>query len=351
MVANRVAPPDVAPQHERAPRPLPLFLHHVAQVAETDPALAARALAGLRRYAEVEIAEKRTQRPVVAAHGGASIRDCGGSGPPVLLVPSLINPPEILDLDRESSFAAALAAAGGNALLLDWGPAARRATLDISEHVENILVPLIETLGQVPALTGYCLGGTMALAAAQFTEVGKVATIAAPWHFSAYPEAARADLVALFDRAAPAAQQIGLLPMEVLQSAFWSLDPQRIVAKFAAFSGMAAQSPEAHRFAVLESWANSGEPVPFPAATQLIHNFFRDDEPGREEWRIGSARIRSECPIPCLHLLASGDRIAPAEAAPPGPALCAETGHVGLVIGAHARRDLHPKLFRWLLNG
>lgn len=295
MVAPRVAPPNAALQHERAPRPLPLFLHHVAKVAETDPALAARALAGLRRYGQVPEPSPRPERPVVASHRGASLRDCGGGGPPVLLVPSLINPPDVLDLDPDCSFADALARSGAHALLLDWGPAAKRATLDISDHVHSLLLPLIEALGEPPAIVGYCLGGTMALAAAQLAEVSRVATLAAPWHFSAYPDDARSGLQDLFERAAPTAQQIGLLPMEVLQSAFWSLDPHRIVAKFAAFAELPATSAEARRFVALESWANAGEPLPFPAASQLIRGFFRDDQPGRQDWRISGTRIRSRC--------------------------------------------------------
>ena len=37
--------------------------------------------------------------------------------------------------------------------------------------------------------------------------------------------------------AQPLTERLGLLPMEVLQSAFWSLDPERTIAKFEAFAG------------------------------------------------------------------------------------------------------------------
>ena len=45
-----------------------------------------------------------------------------------------------------------------------------------------------------------------------------------------------------------AAQQLGALPMEVLQAAFWSLDPERTVRKFAAFGRLDPASAEARRF-------------------------------------------------------------------------------------------------------
>jgi polyhydroxyalkanoate synthesis regulator protein len=45
-------PEHSAPQHARAPRPLPLFLELVREVSERDPELARAALAGLRAYEE-----------------------------------------------------------------------------------------------------------------------------------------------------------------------------------------------------------------------------------------------------------------------------------------------------------
>ena len=74
---------------------------------------------------------------------------------------------------------------------------ARRANVPISMSAgmsRHLLVPLIEQLGQPPALIGYCLGGTMAIGAANLTPVERVVTVAAPWHFSDYPEDSRAAL-------------------------------------------------------------------------------------------------------------------------------------------------------------
>jgi polyhydroxyalkanoate synthase len=59
--------------------------------------------------------------PAIAERRGVSLRDYGGSGAPVLFVPSLINPPNILDLDEERSLLRWLAKRGHRVLLLDWG--------------------------------------------------------------------------------------------------------------------------------------------------------------------------------------------------------------------------------------
>lgn len=343
-----LAPANDAPQHGRAPRPLPLFLHFVAEAAKSNPELARRALTGLAAYRSAPEMEKRASRPQVARVDGATLRDCGGAGSPLLLIPSLINPPEILDLDRERSFAVSMAALGNHVLLLDWGPAEGRRGLDVAGHVAELLVPLIRSLASRPALLGYCLGGTMALAAAQLTPVRRVATIAAPWIFSAYPKEAREGLTALLRETEATARTLGAMPVEVLQHAFWSLDPLSLVRKFAAFGSIDPASGDARRFVALEGWSNSGEPLPLPSARELIQELFGRDVTGKDRWQVQGRPISADPGVPALHLTASADRIAPAAAAPPGERIAAECGHVGLVIGREARAKLHPVLGRWL---
>jgi polyhydroxyalkanoate synthase len=94
---------------ERAPRPLPLFLELLREVSERAPDLARDALAGLKAYEIAPRRERPPPKPEIAHVAGACLRDHGGQGPPALLVPSLINPPRILDLDEDVSLTAAMA--------------------------------------------------------------------------------------------------------------------------------------------------------------------------------------------------------------------------------------------------
>ena len=334
-------------QHERSPRPLPLFLEMVRMVAAEDPEMARDALAGLAKYERAERPPRKPAAPEIARIGPACLRDHGGSGPPALLLPSLINPPGILDLDARMSLAAAISGMGRRALLLDWGIAAERSRLSVSDHVTELVAPLIAELGEPPALIGYCLGGTMAISAANIAAVERVATLAAPWHFSNYPAESRATLERLWASAAPAAKRLGALPMEVLQGAFWSLDPERTVRKFADFSRLDAASEAAARFVTLEEWANEGEPLPCPAARELLEDFFGADLPGRGEWTIAGRPMQERLAVPTLHFTASRDRITPADTAADGPSEQIEAGHVGMVIGS-ARSKLHAGLRAFL---
>jgi polyhydroxyalkanoate synthase subunit PhaC len=344
---HKVTDAKCAVQQKHAPRPLPLFLELVRMVSDREPELAARALEGLAKYETAERAAPSAPKPAIARQGAATLRDYGGAGPALVLVPSLINPPNILDLDAEVSLADALLPTGRQILLLDWDQADERGALSVAEHVETILVPLLRNLGEVPALLGYCLGGTMAIAAANLIPVERVVTLAAPWHFDGYPDEARAALQRLWTASSGAAKNLGALPMEVLQSAFWSLDPKRTVTKFAKFAELAPEGPEAQRFVTLEDWANEGEPLPYPAARELIEDLFGGELPGKGEWAVGGRAMTDALNCPALHIAASNDRITPAATAPQGETVRIESGHVGMIVGS-ARSRLHEALAKFL---
>ena len=285
--------------------------------------------------------------PEIARVRGSCIRDHGGAGAPVLLVPSLINPPRILDLDPEVSLTSAIVQMNRRVLLLDWGKADARKDLDVAAHIEHLLLPLLRSINEPPALIGYCLGGTMAIAAANIAPVERVVTLAAPWRFADYPPESRKALSDMWQHSKAASQSLGALPMEVLQAAFWSLDPQRTVKKFAEFGRLEPGSPDARRFVALEDWANEGEPLPYPAARELIEDLFGSDRPGSGNWQVTGQATGDRLTIPALHILAGHDRIAPSATAPTGDHVVIASGHVGMIVGS-ARARLHEALAEFL---
>ncbi len=317
------------------------------KVGERDPDMAKAALSGLRAYQEAPPAPQPRDCPVVAEVKGAQLRDYGGNGPPVILVPSLINPPLILDLDQETSLARGIAEMGRQVLLVDWGPAAGRGSFSVAGHIETLLLPLFDSLDEPPLLIGYCLGGTMAIAATNHVETKGLITLATPWNFDAYPDDGRAALRDLWVRAEPSARAMDMLPIEVLQAAFWSLDEERTVRKFARFATLDPDGVEARRFIALEEWANAGEPVPFDAARELIDDLFGANATGLGRWTVAGKVAAVPDNIPILHLTAKDDRIAPAATAPPGPCQAIASGHVGMIVGS-ARTQLHAAIRSFL---
>jgi polyhydroxyalkanoate synthase subunit PhaC len=313
-----------------------------------NPAGMQAALTGLKRYQEAERAPAPAPMPALAEINGAVLRDYGGDGPPVLFIPSLINPPNVLDMG-ERSLLRWLATQGRRVLLLDWGwPGADRQALSVAGHVEAIALPLMRGLGEPVDLVGYCLGGTMALAAAQLGPARSVATLAAPWHFDGFPAEAREKLGTLWAGVQPAVEALGVLPMEVLQSAFWSLDPARTIAKFAEFAALGGGA--ADTFVMLEDWANDGPPVAGAAAREMFESLFRDDLPGTGRWRVGGEIIDPAAfAMPLLNIVSTTDRIVPHATAPrAGERLDLGLGHVGMVVGSRGREKLWEPLAAWL---
>ena len=318
-----------------------------------NPVRLTAALAGLRRYQEAPRSLPPPPMPAIAEVEGASLRDfglAGGSGPPILFIPSLINPPNILDLAGRSLLRW-LGERGHRPALVDWGwDVERRRALSVAGHVERIVLPMIEALGERPALVGYCLGGTMAVAAAQLSGARALATIAAPWHFSGFEEGPRGMIARLWRESEATAEALGMLPMEVLQSAFWNLDPVRTVGKFEAFGQLDPASAEAGAFVTLEDWANDGPPIPEAAAREMFEGLFAADLPGTGGWRVGGQHIDpAALPCPSLHIVSTVDRIVPSETAiRSGERIDLDLGHVGMVIGSRGEERLWNPLSDWL---
>jgi polyhydroxyalkanoate synthase len=131
--------------------------------------------------------------------------------------------------------------------------------------------------------------------------------------------------------------------MEVLQAAFWSLDPERTVRKFADFGRLDPVSAEARRFIELEEWANEGEPLPYPAAKELVEELFGKNRPGAGGWTVCGKVMTDVVPVPALHLTAERDHIAPPQTVASGDVVAIPSGHVGMIVGS-ARKRLHEQL-------
>src|SRR3546814_451059 len=127
-------------------------------------------------------------------------------------------------------------------------PAADDGALGLDRHVTERLLPMLAALDRPAIVVGYCLGGNLAIGAAALHPVRALATIATPWDFDGFPTADREEIGALWRSSKPMCQRLGYVPMEVLQSGFWAMDPARTIRKYAAFADMAPGSDEEHAF-------------------------------------------------------------------------------------------------------
>ena len=282
----------------------------------------------------------------------------------VLVVPSLINRWEVLDLTAEKSLLRGMAAQGVRPYLVDWGtPDANERTFDLAAYIgrlERALAFVARRARRAPAVMGYCMGGTMtvALTARQPRKVAKLALLAAPWDFHA-DKAGHAFLLSMGPMLADAADRIGELPVDILQTLFWSLDPWLAVKKFERFLRLEPASEGAREFVLLEDWINSGAPLAGPVARECLIGWYGDNLPGTGRWVVEGKRILpSRIARPSLVMIPSGDRIVPplSAAALADPKLGLKNvtrvdlplGHIGMVVSGRARDLCWTPLIDWL---
>jgi len=295
-----------------------------------------------------------------ATHRSARVRGARA----VLVVPSLINRWEVLDLTAEKSLLRAMAAHGLRPYLVDWGtPDDEERRFDTTAYVarlERALGFVTRRARRAPAVMGYCMGGTLtvALAALRPRRVAGLALLAAPWGFHA-DRTGHAFLLSAGPLLARVADQVGELPVDVLQTLFWSLDPWLAMKKFGRFLGMDQQGDSARDFVLLEDWLNDGAPLAGPTARECLIGWYGDNLPGTSKWVVGGRRIvPSRINVPSLVMIPSGDRIVPplsaAALAEPKRGLKRATrldlplGHIGMVVSGRARDLCWTPLIDWL---
>lgn len=292
--------------------------------------------------------------------------DKKGPRPTMLMVPSLINRPYILDLLPGHSMARYLAEQGVDVLVLDWGvPGESEKQLDIAGYVQERLLPALmhaRTITDGPLyLCGYCMGGVLSLAAAQLADdldIDGLALLATPWDFHANAlmhVQLDADTCALLESVI---EQEGCMPSAMLQPMFYRHDPWLYQRKFARFYEMEEGDPEREFFIALEYWAQDGVPLTPGVARDCLFHWAHDNATARGEWLVdGQVIDLQHVRCPSFVAVAQNDRIVP-------PACSAalseklqrvthiepDAGHVGMIVGSKAEKVLWRPLVDWLFE-
>jgi polyhydroxyalkanoate synthase subunit PhaC len=332
----------------------------LAETLEQDAAL----IEGIAAYRRHGCHRTLADPPAVWAEGDTRLLDYGvGGGIPVLFVPSLVNRAYVLDLIQGHSMLRWFAKHGVRPLLLDWGwpeETERRFTLTdyVAGRLERAMTEAARIAGAPPVLAGYCMGGTLAVAAAQRRPdlISGLALLAAPWDFHAPdPERARqaAETLPLLE---PAFAFSHTVPIDLLQTLFALLDPWSVADKYRAFSRMPQDSERARLFVALEDWVNDGVPLAAEVARACLGEWYGENTPARGRWRIaGMAIDPSLISAPAFVAVPGRDRIVPSESALPLARLIhgavlhqPAAGHIGMAAGARAEAALWRPLLAWV---
>jgi pimeloyl-ACP methyl ester carboxylesterase len=329
----------------------------LARLLRADRAL----VAGVAAYRRHPWMREMADPPVLWAEGGSRLLDFGGEGPTVLFVPSLVNRAYVLDLTPERSLMRWLPGQGFRTLLLDWGwPGEAERHFTLTDYVAGRLERALAAAPGPVVLAGYCMGGLLALAAAQRRpdRVRALALLATPWDFHAGPDAAQRarTAAALVPGLEAMMEPTGALPVDTIQTLFALLDPFGVAQKFRAFARLRPETERAALFVALEDWLNDGVPLPAPVARQCLAGWYGRNDPGRLAWRVAGQVIDPAAWAgPAFAGIPERDRIVPPASAHAaaarlrqGTTHVAAGGHIGMVAGAGAEAALWRPLCAWL---
>ena len=332
----------------------------VAETLRQDAAL----IGGIAAYRRHPSHRTLIDPPIIWSEGPTNLLDYGPeTGRPVLFVPSLINRAYVLDLAEGHSMLRWLAGQGIRPLLLDWGwPEETERRFSLTDYVAGRMERAMAAAARIvtgrPILAGYCMGGTLAVAAAQRRPdlISGLALLAAPWDFHA-PDADRAlqaaETLPLLE---PALAFSHALPVDLLQSLFALLDPWGVADKYRGFARLPRDSERARLFVALEDWLNDGVPLAAEVARSCLGEWYGENAPARGRWRIAGLPVDPAAIItPTFVAVPDRDRIVPPESARPlarlipGAVLHQPTaGHIGMAAGARAETALWRPLRDWV---
>lgn len=323
---------------------------------------------GIKKYQLHPFSRGETNRPVIWQDGEvrlfhyAAEKDAFAR---ILIIPSMINGSEILDLLPGRSLLEWLAKQGMEVYLLDWGDLTKDAelkNLDLAMGAKlGKLLDWLKPQSDLPlAGLGYCMGGLLLAAAEQLhpDRFDVLCFVATPWDFKQKVDGNFAESLLNWAKdGLPQMIHIENMPAQWLQLIFAGVDPAQIAAKFSSFSDMDQGSDQAKLFVAVEDWVNGGSDLPSRIVMQTVEGWYRKNEPARGEWKLKGKPIRAEnIRVPSFVVVPARDKIVPPESAKPlakalpaATMLEADCGHISMMIGRNAEAQVWQPMLDWLL--
>jgi polyhydroxyalkanoate synthase len=285
---------------------------------------------------------------------------------PVLMVPNLgISRPYIFDLYPGSSFVEHMVQQGFDFFLLDWGVFGDEDNgLTVDECVTRILPVMVRKVLRVShsqelTLLGYCMGGPLsACHAALYPDpVKNLINMAGPFDFAksglftTWLDERHFDVDKLVDT-------FGGMPADLVRLGFKLLKPTMDLTTFSNLWWNLWDTRYVDGFLALNKWAN--EYVPFPAEffRQWVKEFYQANKLVKNELVLGGHPVRlSTIRCPVLVVGAKQDYICPPDCARAlMDAVSSEDkeylelpgGHISLIAGRGAARNVWPKVSAWI---
>jgi polyhydroxyalkanoate synthase len=325
---------------------------------------------GIRQYHAHPYRRAAPEYPVLWRSGTTRLLDCNPAAearaPTLFIVPSLVNRAYILDLMPGRSLVAHLAAQGIRPLLLDWdGPGGAEKDFTFADYILRRICTALDVAKEAfpdsdMHLGGYCMGGTLAIVAAERRQeiLKSFVALAAPWDFHAGLSDHAKALLGQKTLWENVLSGFGELPVDLLQALFTSLDPNLGLRKFSRFSKMDMSSDRAKEFVALEDWLNDGIPLAKGVAAECFDAWYGRNEPRLSQWKIeGEIVSPGKVTLPALIAAPKSDKIVPRNSAlalgeilPNAKIITPPSGHIGMITSRQAKAGLWQDLSHWILS-
>ncbi len=288
---------------------------------------------------------------------------------PLLLVYAIINRPFIFDLRPNRSFVEHLIGEGFDVYLLDWGdpdPADGETTFDdyAAEYLPRALRRVLRHSGADELdVLGYCLGACIVLA-----------------HGALFPEAPVANLVLLtapirhdtlepstFDRwmderwfdIDQLASAFERVPAGLIDVASMLLKPvPNLLGTYLSLWRRLDDDDAVRSWRALHRWVHDGVGVPAATLQQWVRSYVWQDAFVAGTRLVRGRRLEpARVTVPILNVVARQDHIV-ADGQASGltelvgstdvETIAIDAGHVGVMVGSRAQRELWPLVVDWL---
>jgi polyhydroxyalkanoate synthase len=287
---------------------------------------------------------------------------------PILMVYALINRPYVLDLLPGNSFIEYLTGQGFDVYLLDWGvPADEDADLDFEHLILDYMPRAVKKVLRTSAadeytLLGYCMGGTMStMYASLFPEhLKNIVLLTTPIDFA--PD--KTGLLGLLTDEKHLnpdllVESFGNIPGELIDDAMRMLKPvSNYVGVHAAMWECVLEEKPLDAWKAMNKWTRDVSPFPGAAFRTWIKEFYQQDKLVKGKVRLRGREVNvSNITCPVLNIAGEKDHICPLPQAEATIDLVSsedkeffvlDAGHVGLLTGRTAKKDLWPKVGSWL---
>lgn len=288
---------------------------------------------------------------------------------PLLLVYALINRPYVLDLMPGNSFVEYMVSHGVDVYLLDWGiPGDEDRDLSFDHYVMDYIPRAVKKVlrnshAEEFSLLGYCMGGTMSAmyaslfpakplrnlilltAPIEFTpdEIGFYGWITSPKYFNP-------DIVV---------DAFGNVPGELIDSGNRMAKPiTNYVGSYVTMWDRILHDKSMATWLAMNKWVNDGIPFPGAAFKMWIKEFYQQNKLVKGEIQLRGRRVDLSN-ITCSLLSVAGRKdhictLPQAEAimryvgSQDKEFYVLDTGHVSLMTGSDAKKNLWPKIRSWL---